>query len=287
MGTQVKWIGADGSEWDLATGAQGVILDTDFEGLEWPEITHLWDETGSLLLGSKTGNLAPTARVIVGPDLTGPAWRTLNQRWHNSLSPYKDGILQVNWWNLPCRLRATPGTSFFYDPTENFSDQPTQLLPLISYRSYWQSGTHYATLSKQAAGNSLSTSSYSKMEAQASGVIRVKSPLGYPTYPVYKIKGPTAGPLPVQSRLRIGDDVKLLGRALTASEILTIDTDPATRSMTLTSGNSVTSGWSIADVRFVPVGPEELKQWSISPASVGVGGYVNITLPRLSPSPFV
>lgn len=285
MGTQVKWTGADGSEWDLATGAQGVILDTDFEGLEWPEITHLWDETGSLLLGSKTGNLTPTARVIVGPDLTGPAWRALNQKWHNSLSPYKDGILQVNWWNLPCRLRATPGTSFFYDPTENFADKPTQLLPLISYRSYWQQGNHYGSISKRL--NILSATSFGKVGAQKDGIIQIKQALGYPTYPIYKIKGPTAGPLPVQARLRIGDDVKLLNRALTASELLTIDTDPATRSMTLTVGNTVTSIWDIADVKFVPVGSEELKQWNISPASIGNEGYVNVTLPRLSPSPFV
>ena len=148
---QAIWTDPRGKEWNLTTGEQGVILDMDLEGLQWPEVSHTFAHGDMVRSASRVKRARHDLKVLVGWDRTGQDYYNLADVWWGQAnSPFKSGRLTFTRPDGQTRSRRlvladTPATSYRFDPGLGQENGP-ELWPLTGDGAYWGwpgPGGHY------------------------------------------------------------------------------------------------------------------------------------------------
>lgn len=139
---QVVWTDPRGKEWNLTTGEQGVILDMDLEGLQWPEVSHVFAHGDMVRSASRVKRARHDLKVLVGWNRTGQDYYNLaDEWWGQANSPFKAGRLMFTRPDGQTRSRRlvladTPATSYRFDPGLGQETGP-ELWPLTGDGAYW------------------------------------------------------------------------------------------------------------------------------------------------------
>lgn len=148
---QAIWTDPRGKEWNLTTGEQGVILDMDLEGLQWPEVSHTFAHGDMVRSASRVKRARHDLKVLVGWDRTGQDYYNLaDEWWGQANSPFKAGRLTFTRPDGQTRSRRlvladTPATSYRFDPGLGQENGP-ELWPLTGDGAYWDGPDQEVTI---------------------------------------------------------------------------------------------------------------------------------------------
>jgi hypothetical protein len=255
----MAWTGWDGSEWALTDPDSGVFLtDKGVEGLGMP--THqAWVGESPATHGQYYRGFVVEPRPVFWPvylysDDGSDAWLERDRAFWRSLQPGMHGTWSVTTprggkRSLSCRFVDDGRHAFQYDPM--FRGWASYGVSLIADNPFWTGEPVRRTWSDgpdsdfYAQRMPLSISSASTLSSAA-----MTNEGDLEAWPVWTIKGPLTS-------VTVGVDGRTVqwNVALTATDILVIDTDPTVQSAWL-NGVDVTDQLGTADFAPIPAGYE-------------------------------
>lgn len=138
----ITWTDHRGKVWDLGTGAQGVILDLELEGLGWAELEHTFTRGALAWSAGRVQRGVHALKVLVGWDRTGADYyRLADEWWTEANSPFHIGVLQFTRpdgvsRSRRLRLFESPGSTLVHDPGLGLENGP-ELWSLTGDGGYW------------------------------------------------------------------------------------------------------------------------------------------------------
>lgn len=293
----LKWVDHNGETWDWMNGTGGVILGEGIDGVLFPDFEQLTTTTpsGRRYNGTrwKAATISATLQVadtVVARETVengplgyrrGPAWRELDRRVRQSLSPLHPGRLvctadgQVR--HLTLRLEELTYSITKWPDIRGLVEYDVELAddepfwkgePIITEFSfqenatadYYGGGVEGATKGPPffiSPGNSFSSGVY------------VPNPGEVEAWPVWEVTGP------VQATIGVGDAVTELP-FLGSGESLTIVTNPVHRSITDGTGRRA---WDRVPVRRFAAIPEgDAVPIIVNTTEGGPGSMVRLTI---------
>lgn len=258
-GVSVIWHGADGSVWDLGSGAGGAVLQrSGTEGLHDPVITK-FSSTSRVVPGNRPRGWRSEAREVFWPILvysheSATEWKARYRAFFASIHPENPGTWRIGHGGEVRELQLTgvypKGHSFQHDPLvlgwEMFG------VALEAHQPYWEGAAVELGPWKQpltgdffAPGGSPDFFISSSTEI---GRATITNPGDVDAWLVWKAVGPLSG-----IEIGIGDAVATIPFDLAAGEELIIDTDPRHQSGTR-DGLDVTKPLGLLPYASVPPG---------------------------------
>lgn len=261
IGTTVIWIGADGSVWDLGTGAGGAVLQrSGTEGLHDPVITE-YSSTSRVVPGDRPRGWRTEPREVFWPVLvysheSSAEWKGRYRAFFASIHPENPGRWRVGHDGEFRELKLTgvyrAGHAFQHDPLilgwEKFP------VTLKAHQPYWEgeplelgpwrqpeTGPFFAP----AGSPDFFISSSTEI-----GRAHIANPGDVDAWLVWKAVGPLS-----DIEIGIGDAVASIPFNLAAGEVLIIDTDPRNQSGTL-NGVDVTKPLGLLPYGSIPPGSD-------------------------------
>lgn len=276
----VEWVGADGSRWDLGTGAQGVVLSAyGTEGMHEPVIDADDSETLDVDGAQQQSWRAPKREVfwpirVFHDDSL--AWKDTYQRFFDSLNFDRDGIWRVGFngetRELRCRFR--PKTA------HRFDTHPTVLgwgrfgVELVALQPWWE-----GELIRRGPWKAPDTHPffpgppYYLSASSAFGSATVPNPGQVPVWRIWVADGPLTS-------LQLGDEGRVIDVpfAIPAGKRFLLDTNP--RNVTAVMGDTPAPE---AEESFDPAAfvgedkTEELGFQSFTPTPIGAEVPVHVS----------
>lgn len=261
MGLSVIWTDPRGKEWNLTTGEQGVILDMGQAGLGWSPLDHVFTRGDTVHSSSRVKRGIHNLKVLVGWNVTeDDFYRLYSEWWTEANTPFALGELKVirpdgTTRSRRLRLFDSPDTVFSFDP--GLGIDPTPELWSVTGDSGWWMGTEQVAEYTQASlkggnqtpfyGNSgRGWPLYISAAYSATGAVIDNLGQG-PMWLTWTLVGPMANP-----RVGVAGNELVFQGTLLAGEVVTITTDPASRAVVDSGGNSrygaVAGTWAPAPV---------------------------------------
>lgn len=138
----MTWVDPRGKEWDLTSGEQGVILDMNLEGLQWPEIAHTWAHGDMVRSATRVKRAQHDLKVLVGWDKRGQEYYNVaDEWWGQANSPHHPGRLVFTRPDGETRSRRlvladTPATQYAFDPGIG-QENGAELWSLTGNGAFW------------------------------------------------------------------------------------------------------------------------------------------------------
>jgi hypothetical protein len=285
----VKWVGWDGSEWDLRSGlvhlAKGGLQGAGFLRSEaFTQETALSD--GQRFTGWRARPRTVLLPVIIGQAANETDFMAIDTAWWKTMRVDKTGSLQVTAPNgitrkLDCRFVNDGGVSFDSDPTQQRLS--TAVIELVADQPWWVGPTFTQKFSDGSTpqnffgGEAGSGPPFVIGSANTLGSAIVANPGNAETWPTYYIDGPA-----LSFSIEI-DGAPVSGSiALDSDQQLRIETAPNRQVAMLVTGGSIdartdvrTGGTEtnvtrlLADVQFAPI--PEAGQVTVDIALNGAG----------------
>lgn len=288
------WVGPDGSEWDWMGGTNGVILGEGLEGVLFPQFEQLTTSmpTGRRYHGTryKAASINATLQVadtVVAAETAsggrdgyrrGKAWRALDRRVRQSLSPTTPGTLMcradgeerfrsLRLEELDYTLKKWPDIRGIveYD-IELVDDSPFWRGREVIYDFPYQTQNTADYYGREAG---VGPDLYISASNNTALGVNVNNPGDVEAWPTWVITGP------VQASVGFGDSITQLPY-LAEGETLTLVTDPIRRSITDAQGNRA---WSrVPNRRFIPVPAGDQLPITVATTDSGPGSSVRLSI---------
>lgn len=238
VGMQMKWTGWDGSEWDLTNAAEGAVMMAGVRGLTMPPVTHYSTNYASIPGARWRGHNVASREcfwpIQIFTDVDSQDWVLRDRAFWKTMRPDKTGIWTViqptgEERYLECRFVEDGQQAFSVDPAligwTNYG------ITLIANSPYWRG----KPLRREwAAGDPVNffTASSSGLTISPSTTLeqaQMANPGDADAYPIWEVIGP------VNSGSQVGVAGRNIGVpfAISAGQVLLIDTDPSQQSATL------------------------------------------------------
>lgn len=139
---QVTWTDPRGKDWDLTSGAQGVVLDLGQQGLGWAELSHTYGRGGNQRQASHVTRGKHHFKVLVGSGRRGQSFYDLSTEWWQHANSYhQTGRLTITQPNGTQRYRDlhladSPDTEYHMDPGMGLQDV-VELWSLTGDSPWW------------------------------------------------------------------------------------------------------------------------------------------------------
>ena len=265
MGLEVIWKDPRGKEWNLTTGAQGVVLDTGQGGLGWSELDHTFARGDIIHTSSRVKRGVHNLKVLVGWNRRGMEFYNLyNEWWTKANTPFDTGTLTVKRpdgqeRSRELRLFETPDTVHAFDPGLGIDPQP-ELWSLTGNYGWWYGPEQVVSVSYEDISSSGSGTPfygpkgygwplYISSSYSARNLVMSNEGQG-PMWVTWTLVGPMSKP-----RLGIDGAAELTYRGdILEGEIIQIRTDPTRRDAVQVYGNRSVYGAVSGEWAPVPVG---------------------------------
>lgn len=144
---EITWTDPRGKVWDVGRGTEGVLLDLDADGLDWPELNHTWLRGDQVWSGVQLGRRSPKLRIQIGWSpatgwFTGAAlYQLIDEWWSQANSPSELGTLTYRrpdgvTRSRRLRLAESPATTYTVDPGLD-TEPPIELWSLTGDGPWW------------------------------------------------------------------------------------------------------------------------------------------------------
>lgn len=260
-GMSVVWFGADGSVWDLATGAEGVVLENEgTEGLHNPAVTKFTSSSrvvpGNRLRGWRTEPREVFWPIFVYSNEDSDEWKSRYADFFASIHPEMPGRWRVGHGGT---FRELELTGVFGDP-HSFQHDPLVFgwskfgVTLEAAQPYW-AGEPLALgpWSQPETGPFFGASGAPDFFLSSSAEIgraTISNPGDVDAWMTWTCVGPLA-----DIEIGIGSTVATVPFDLSAGQVLVIDTDPRHQSGTL-DGVDVTKELGLLSYGAIPPGSD-------------------------------
>lgn len=281
MGLEIIWTDHRGKAWNLTSGEQGVILDTEQAGLGWAELDHNFTRGELIQVSSRVKRANHNFKVLVGWDKQGTEFYNLySEWWSQANSPFETGTLTVKRpdgqeRSRELRLFESPDTTHTYDPGLGIDPQP-ELWSLTGNYGWWFGPEQVVSVKyDDIAGSGSGTPFYGPKGAgwplyissmyQAKEISISNDGQG-PMWLTWTLVGPMSKP-----RVGIAGGAELTYKGdLLDGEIIEIRTDPTKRDVVQVYGNKSLYGAASGEWAPAPVGqrvPLTVQAESMGPGS--------------------
>lgn len=231
-GITCEWIGADGSVWDLATGAGGVVLQRPgVEGLHNPPITKFASKS-RVVPGDRPRGWRTEPRPVFWPALvfsneSADEWKDRYQRFFHSIHPSNAGTWRIGHGGEYRTLQCTG----VFDNPHTFGQDPLVFgwekfgIALEAHQPYWSGdpitlGPWSQGISGEFFGDTGAPDFFISTSSEI-GRAFVSNPGDVEAWLTWTLVGPLS-----DVEIGIGDTVASIPFNLTAGQVLVIDTDP-------------------------------------------------------------
>lgn len=261
VGMTVVWFGADGSVWDLASGAGGVVLENEgTEGLHNPVVSKFSSKSrvvpGSRLRGWRTESRDVFWPVLVYSNANSDEWKGRYRSFFKSIHPEIPGRWRIGHGGTYRELELT---GVFDDP-HAFQHDPLVFgwekfgVALEAEQPYWsgeplQLGPWKQPETGEFFGDTGAPDFFISSSTEI-GRARISNPGDVDAWMTWKCVGPLSG-----IEIGIGDSVATVPFDLSEGEVLVIDTDPRNQSGTL-DGVDVTTELGLLRYGAIPPGSD-------------------------------
>ena len=252
---QHKWIGWDGSEWDLtaAGGRSGVVLlNDDVRGLSMPEFDRFTESSaarhGQRLRGWQVKQRDVLWPVLVYQDDSSEAWVRYDAAFWHSLHPMSQGTWEVTAPGSETRrLRCTVGSAeqaLKRDPA--FAQWAIWAVPMISDDAFWTGKPEAPQFRDAQPVNWLGGGPVG--EAGAGGPLVASMNATASTASVLNagdldgwVRWTVDGPVDAGLELGVGDRLVTIDTAIAEGSRLVLDTDPESQQVILDGAEYIPS----------------------------------------------
>jgi len=274
-GLEMRWIGPDGSEWDLNDWRSGVCLMLDgVTGLHFPQITK-YKSTSRAVPGHRNRGWRAESRDVFWPLYVygdgSEGWKSAYTRFFNTIHPEKSGVWEVTAGTQTRRLRLTgvfdDDHQFPRDPyLAGWAVVPVQMEP---EQPFWEGDPITVGPFSEPAGVDfidpvLLAPTYNISPAATFATATIANPGDVDAWLVWTIEGPLTDVV-----LGVGGVTADVPFSLLAGQTLRIDTDPRNISALL-NGVDATEQLGLLEFSAVPSG-------GTAPLSVSASGAGGIT----------
>lgn len=260
-GVTVIWYGADGSVWDLGTGAEGAVLENEgTEGLHDPVITKFRSKS-RVVPGDRPRGWRTEPREVFWPLFlysheSSDEWKARYRAFFDSIHPENPGRWRIGHGGSFRELSLTGvyrnGHSFRHDPLifgwEKFG------LELEAAQPYWSgAAVEYGPWSQPETGEFFGASGAPDFFISTSSEIGrafVTNPGDVEAWMTWTLTGPLT-----DIQIGIGETVAAIPFDLASGEVLVIDTDPRHQSGLL-DGVDVTRDLGLLRYGAIPSGAD-------------------------------
>lgn len=255
VGMTHEWIGWDGSVWDLAAGAQGVVLLRDgVEGLHFPKIVKHRSTSrvvpGARLRGWRAGEREAFWPLLIHVDTSSSDYVARADAFFRTISPDRPGTWRVGAGGKFRELNLTG----VFDSSHSYGVDPVYAgwgmykIALEATQPFWTGSAvergPWKAPSSQDFRPAGGTPMFYLSSSSAFGNASIPNPGDVEAFPVWTVEGPLE-----EIELGIGDRVIEVPFEVSDGETLVIDTDPRNVTATL-DGVDVTE-----DLGFQPLAP--------------------------------
>lgn len=270
-----RWLGPDGSVWDLNDWRSGVFLDNSgVTGLHFPKMTK-YRSSSRAVPGHRNRGWRAESRDVFWPVCVwadgSEDWRTLYTRFFNTIHPEKAGVWEVTAGSQVRRLRLTgvfdSEHEFPLDPyMEGWATIPVQMEP---EQPFWEGdpiavGPFSEPVGVDFIDPVLLAPTFHLSPAATFATATIPNPGDVDAWLVWTVEGPLTDVV-----LGVGGVTASVPFSLLAGQTLRIDTDPRKVSALL-DGVDATEQLGLLEFAAVPSG-------GAAPLSVSASGAGGIT----------